>query len=175
MQARARDEVNTLGGDRHRLRDMTPRFVQVLDRLVSRLIGVGVPCGPNALITVRGRKSGEPRTTPVAVIEVGDRRWIQGAFGEVNWVRNLRAAGEATLTQGKRKESVRTIEFTKEEAATFFIDVLGPYLRRLPLPVQWVMPPLLGLGDVLKDPKAAAERHPVFELRAPDGGGSARP
>ncbi len=143
-----------------------PGFVRLLDRLVSRLIGVGVPFGPNALITVRGRKTGEPRTTPVAIVEVDHRRWIQGAFGEVNWVRNLRAAGEATLTIGKRQESVHTTELSKEEAAAFFADVLGPYLRRLPLPVRWIMPPLLGLSDVLKDPSAAAERHPVFEIQA---------
>lgn len=142
-----------------------PGFVRLLDRLVSRLIGVGVPFGPNALITVRGRKTGEPRTTPVAVVEVDHRRWIQGAFGEVNWVRNLRAAREATLTIGRRQESVHTTELTKDEAAAFFATVLGPYLRRLPPPVRWIMPPLLGLGDVLKDPAAAAERHPVFEIQ----------
>ena len=141
-----------------------PGFIRALDRLVSRLIGGGVPFGPNALITVRGRKTGELRTTPVAIVEVDGRRWIQGAFGEVNWVRNLRAAGEATLTVGKRQEPVHTLELTKEQAAAFFADVLGPYLRRLPVPVRWIMPPLLGLGDVLKDPQAAAERHPVFEI-----------
>ena len=92
----------------------TPRYVRLTDRLVSRLIGAGVPFGPNALITVRGRKTGEPRTTPVAVVEVGDRRWIQGAFGEVNWVRNLRAAGEATLIIGKRQERIHTVALTKE-------------------------------------------------------------
>lgn len=143
-----------------------PGFVRLLDHLVSRLIGGGVPFGPNALITVRGRKTGELWTTPVAIVEVDRRRWIQGAFGEVNWVRNLRAAGEATLTVGKRQESVHTTELTKDEAAAFFANVLGPYLRRLPPPVRWIMPPLLGLGDVLKDPSAAAQRHPGFEIQA---------
>ena len=146
----------------------TPRYVRLTDRLVSRLIGAGVPFGPNALITVRGRKTGEPRTTPVAVVEVGDRRWIQGAFGEVNWVRNLRAAGEATLIIGKRQELIHTVALTKEDAAAFFEDVLAPYIRRLPSPVQRILPPLLGLTDVLRDPKLAAERHPVFEIRPAD-------
>jgi deazaflavin-dependent oxidoreductase (nitroreductase family) len=146
--------------------DPTPRFIRLFNRLVSPLIGGGVPFGPNALITVLGRKTGAPRTTPVAIIEVGGRRWIQGAFGEVNWVRNLRAAGKATLTQGKSQESLRTIELTKTEAASFFAEVLGPYLRRLPPPVRWIMLPLLGLNDVLSDPAAAAERHPVFELKS---------
>lgn len=142
-----------------------PAFVRLLDGLVSRLIGGGVPFGPNALLTVRGRKTGEPRTTPVAIVEVDHRRWIQGAFGEVNWVRNLRASCEATLTTGKRREAVHATELTKPEAAAFFAGVLGPYLRRLPPPTRWILPRLLGLTDVLEDPVAAAERHPVFEIR----------
>lgn len=142
-----------------------PGFVRMLDGLVSRLIGGGVPFGPNALLTVRGRKTGEPRTTPVAVVEVDHRRWIQGAFGEVNWVRNLRASGEATLTTGKRHEAVQTTELTKPEAAAFFAGVLGPYIRRLPPPARWILPRILGLTDVLEDPVGAAERHPVFEIR----------
>ncbi len=72
-----------------------PSFVSVFSPLALRLIRRGVPLGPNALLTVRGRKSGLMRTNPVAVLARGGRRWVIGTFGEVNWVRNLRAAGEA--------------------------------------------------------------------------------
>lgn len=96
-----------------------------------------------------------------------DRRgWIQSAFGQVNWVRNLRVSGDATLTRGQRGQSVIATELSPAEAAVFFGDVLTPYIRHLPLIVRSVLPSLLGLGDILKDPKAAAERHPVFELHA---------
>jgi hypothetical protein len=100
----------------------------------------------------------------VAVIEVGKRRWIQGAFGEVNWVRNLRSAGEATLTIGNRRESIKAAELSKLEAGVFFADVFTAYIRQSPPVVRPILPALLGLQDAIKDPKAAAERHPVFEI-----------
>lgn len=59
--------------------------------LMRRLLGAGVPSGPNVLLTVRGRKSGLPRTFPIAMLESGGRCFVQASFGEVNWVQNLRA------------------------------------------------------------------------------------
>lgn len=156
-------------------RDGVPLYVRVLNPLLVSLIRVGVTGGRNALLTVRGRKSGHPRTTPVAVIEVGGRRWIQGAFGEVNWVRNLRSAGEATLTVGNRKESITAAELSELEAAAFFAEVLTAYIRRSPPVVRSILPVLIGLQDAVRDPKAGAERHPVFEIRAwTQGGGGAK-
>jgi deazaflavin-dependent oxidoreductase (nitroreductase family) len=140
-----------------------PGFVGFFDPLARRLLHAGVPLGPNALLTVPGRKSGQPRTTPVALIEVGGRRWLCGTFGETNWVRNLRAAGRATLTVGGRQEAVTATELSQAEAATFFADVLGPYVRSLR--VGRFLLGSLGARDILDDPQGAAARRPVFELR----------
>jgi deazaflavin-dependent oxidoreductase (nitroreductase family) len=142
-----------------------PSFIGFFNRITQRLLGAGIPLGPNALITIRGRKSGEPRTTPIAIVEIEGRRWVQSPFGDVNWVRNLRASGQATLTIGKQRELVTAIELTPEGAAGFFRDVLGPYVRRLPLG-KWMIGSVLGAKDILEDPVAAGERHPVFELHA---------
>ena len=141
-----------------------PGIVGLFNPLARRLLHAGVPLGPNALLTVRGRTSGQPRTTPVALVEVKGRRWIIGTFGEVNWVRNLRAAGEATLKVGGGDEEVAADELTAEEATEFFSDVLGPYVRGVPLG-RWMLSSMLGAGDILADPIGAARRHPVFELR----------
>ncbi len=131
------------------------------------MLGVGIPLGPNALITIRGRKSGLDRTTPVALVEIGGKRLVIGTFGETHWVRNLRAAGEATITVGRRHEKVRSTELSREAGAEFFSDVLGPYVRRIPLGLgRWMIGSLLGARDILEDPVAAAEHHPVFELQA---------
>lgn len=143
-----------------------PSFVGVFNPLAHRLLGLGVPLGPNALITIRGRKSGVARTTPVAVVEIGGRRWVIGTFGEVNWVRNLRAAGEATITIRGRSQAVTAVELSRDQAAAFFSDELAPYIRHLPLGVGRVLIRALGAGDILRDPKAAAAGRPVFELRA---------
>jgi deazaflavin-dependent oxidoreductase (nitroreductase family) len=137
--------------------------VRAFNSIVQRLARAGIPLGPNALLTVRGRKSGEPRTTPVAVVAVGGRRWVQSPFGEVNWVRNLRATGEGTLTHGKRQEAVRAVELRGDEAVRFYAEVLGPYIRGQRL--GRLIAGLLGLSEVLDDPVGAASRHPVFELK----------
>src|SRR5260221_9434908 len=89
-----------------------PKLVGLFNPIAQRMLGAGFPMGPNALITIRGRKSGEPRTTPVALIEIGGRRWVSSPFGDVNWVRNLRAASEATVSVGRREEAVTAIELS---------------------------------------------------------------
>jgi len=141
-----------------------PALVGFFNPLARRILRVGALLGPNALITVRGRKTGLPRTTPVALVDLDGRRWVIGTFGETNWVRNLRSAGEATLTVGRRKEDVRANELTGEARVGFFRDTLGPYVRRLPVGVGPVLLSILGAKDILQDPAGAAERRPVFEL-----------
>jgi deazaflavin-dependent oxidoreductase (nitroreductase family) len=140
-----------------------PALVGTFNSIVKRLARLGVPLGPNALLTVRGRKSGLAHTTPVAVVAVGGRRWVQSPFGDVNWVRNLRAAGEGTLTTGKRDEPVLAVPLGPDEAVTFFAEILRPYLRKSAL--STFMARRLGLGDAIDDPAGAARSHPVFELK----------
>lgn len=139
-----------------------PGFVAVSNGVARRLLRLGPLMGPNALLTVRGRKSGVPRTTPVAQVDIGGRRWVVGTFGDVNWVRNLREARRATIAVGKRSEDVAARELTVEEGTAFFRDVLGPYARSLrvgPLLLR-----VLGAGDILADPAGSARKRPVFEL-----------
>jgi deazaflavin-dependent oxidoreductase (nitroreductase family) len=131
------------------------------------MLGVGIPLGPNALITVRGRKSGLDRTTPVALVEIEGKRWVIGTFGETDWVRNLRAAGEATMTVGRQREKVGAVELSHEAGAGFFRDVLGPYVRNIPFGLgRWMLGSVLGAKDILEDPVAAADHRPVFEIHA---------
>src|SRR3954454_21623096 len=86
---------------------MPPAWVFTLFNPIAKvLLAAGVPLGFNGLITIRGRKSGLPRTTPVAIIEVSGRRWVWCPWGDDNWVRNLRAAGYATITVRRREEEI---------------------------------------------------------------------
>jgi deazaflavin-dependent oxidoreductase (nitroreductase family) len=139
-----------------------PSFVGLFNPIARRVLRAGAFMGPNALLTVRGRKSGVARTTPVALVEIDGRRWVIGAFGETNWVRNLRAAGEATLSVGRRREEVRARELDVEARAAFFREVVGPYVRRLR--VGGLLLAVLGARDILADPAGAARKRPVFEL-----------
>jgi deazaflavin-dependent oxidoreductase (nitroreductase family) len=145
-----------------------PRFVPILNPIAHRLLRLGPFMGPNALLSVRGRKSGEIRTTPVALLEVGGRRWTVGTFGNVNWVRNLRAAGEATLTVGRRIERVRAVELDRAQAESFFADVLAPSVGRTRFAL-WLLGSVLQARDILDDPRGAAASRPVFELHRAEG------
>ena len=144
-------------------RPHAPSFVSVSNTVARRLLRLGPLMGPNALLTVRGRKTGIPRTTPVAVVAIAGRRWVVGTFGDVNWVRNLREAGGATVSVGRKSEQVVATELSADERVAFFRDVLAPYARRLPLGAMVLR--LLGAGDILSDPAGSAGKRPVFELR----------
>ena len=146
--------------------NQAPSIIRKSNRVASRLLRAGLPMGPNLLLTVRGRVSGQPRTFPVAVVEVDGRRWIAGAYGDVQWTRNLRAAGEADLEAHGRVEHVRARELPRAEATTWFRDVFQPYVGRLPFVGRLFGRAFFSLvgPEFLGDPEQAAATRPVFEL-----------
>jgi deazaflavin-dependent oxidoreductase (nitroreductase family) len=139
-----------------------PPWVTVFNPVAKVLLAAHVPLGFNGLITIRGRTSGLPRTTPVAIITVDGKRWIWSPWGEVHWVRNLRAARLATITVRGRKEEVRATELDPAERVAFFQDTLGGIARRIPFGVRFIR--VLD-GVDLDRPSEAAEGRPVFGLR----------
>lgn len=140
-----------------------PLIIRLVDPLARRLLAKGMPMGPNTLLTVRGRTSGEPRSVGVAVVEIGDRRWIVGAYGDVHWVRNLRAAGAAEILVAGQALHVQAREYSPAEAASWIRGTLAPWVESLP----WARRVASGIfaRAILADPDAAALDHPVFELR----------
>jgi deazaflavin-dependent oxidoreductase (nitroreductase family) len=138
-----------------------PPWVTCWGPIAKVLLAAGVPLGPNALVIIRGRKSGLPRTTPLAIIEVSGRRWVWAPWGDVQWVRNLRAAGRATIIVRRRKEEVTATELDPTQRVAFFRDILGPLARGIPLGVWFVR--TFDQVD-LDDPLEAAEGRCVFEL-----------
>jgi deazaflavin-dependent oxidoreductase (nitroreductase family) len=138
-----------------------PRGINLVNAIAKPLLAAGMPMGYNGLLTVRGRTSGVPRTTPLAIIEIDGRRWVWSPWGEVNWVKNLRAAGEATITVRRREERVRAVELEPAERLAFFRDVFGPFVRGMRGGALFIR--ILDGVDV-NDPVAAATGHPVFEL-----------
>jgi len=99
-----------------------PLFARIGNVLTTALLRAGfklVGFGkyPMYLLTVKGRKSGQPRTVSMVIIERNGKRYLGAPFGTVAWVRNLRAAGEAILTRGRRSETVSATELPPNEAA----------------------------------------------------------
>lgn len=103
-----------------------PVFVRLGNILTLTLLRAGLPLVgpfiffgnyPMYLLTVPGRKSGLPRTVALAIIERNGKRYVGSPYGIVDWVRNLRASGEAVLTRRRRTETVTAKELPKGEAA----------------------------------------------------------
>ena len=142
-----------------------PSWVPYFNWISKPLLRAGVPMGPDVLITIRGRKSGLPRTTPVSICESSGRRGLISPFGEVNWVRNLRAARRATITSGRSSEEVTAVELSPVEAAGFIRDVLAPVARRSRFGDWFVR----HIDKIDYDhPEEAARGRPVFELYPAD-------
>ena len=125
--------------------------------LIRTLLRAGVKFGTTYLLTVRGRVSGRPHTTPVTLVEEGGQRWLVAPYGEVNWVRNARVAGQVTLTRGRQSETVSLVELGAEEAA----PVLKAYLTRVP-----IVRPFFDATPTspLEAFEVEASHHPVFRL-----------
>src|SRR5437879_2280509 len=133
-----------------------PFFVSLFNPIARRLLRGGLPMGPNALLTVRGRTSGLNRTTPVAVVTIEGRRWVIATFGDTNWARNLRAAGRATVTINHRAEAVGARELSTAEAETFYRDTLTPFVSSIPLGLGRVTRGAgLGAAGMVTDPHRA--------------------
>jgi deazaflavin-dependent oxidoreductase (nitroreductase family) len=126
-----------------------------LTRLNVALLRLGMPIGSQHLLSVPGRKTGKLRSTPVSLLTLGGRRYIVAGLGEVDWVKNARAAGWVFLTRGRRQERARLIELPAEER----VPVLREFPRQVPGGTRFFgLPP---------DPEAfaaAAPRCPVFRV-----------
>jgi deazaflavin-dependent oxidoreductase (nitroreductase family) len=146
--------------------DKAPMYVRVANvltltllRVGFKLVGPGLVIGnyPMYLLTVRGRKSGQPRTVAVAIIQRNGKRYVGSPYGIVAWVRNLRAAGEATLTRGRRSETVNARELPKGEAALVLREEVkdgNPFVRSYGVTAD----------SSLEEFERAAVSHPLFVL-----------
>jgi deazaflavin-dependent oxidoreductase (nitroreductase family) len=89
-----------------------PRYVTVGNTAVKFFTRLGVKTGPVNVITVAGRKSGRPRSTPVTPWLVDGKRYVIAGIGTSDWACNARAAGEGTLSSGRVTTHVRLTEVT---------------------------------------------------------------
>jgi deazaflavin-dependent oxidoreductase (nitroreductase family) len=154
--------LNTLQTSRSKPSGLrVPWRVRFFGSILKALMLAGIPLGPNRLVVIRGRKSGQPHSVPIAVIDLGGRRWVWAPWGEVNWVRNLRAAGRATIVKSGRKEDVTASELDKPQRVEFFRDILGAKARSIPLG-YWFVRIIDGVD--LNHPVKVAEGRRVFEL-----------
>jgi len=126
--------------------------------LITPLARLGLAGKRTHILTVPGRRSGRRYSTPVQlVIGDGGRKWLVAPYGEREWVRNARAAGEVALTRARRTTRHRIEQVTPEEAA----PILREYLRTTPIVKAYFD---VDADAPLEAFAAEAARHPVFRL-----------
>jgi deazaflavin-dependent oxidoreductase (nitroreductase family) len=134
------------------------RVARILDRGSAMVCALGV--APDYMVTleVPGRRTGRMVHLPLVMVTVDGERYLVSMLGEdVNWVRNVKAAGGRVTLRHGRSEDVRLEEVVPELRA----PVLKDYLRRAPragahMPVEKDAP--------LAEFESVSPRFPVFRV-----------
>ena len=123
-------------------------------RLNLALLRRGLGIGSQYLLMVSGRRTGEPRSTPISVATVDGLRYIVAAFENAAWEANVRAAGSGTLSRGRASERVTLSEVPVAERE----PILRAFLQQVRGGVRF-------FGRQTSDEiVASAERYPVFRV-----------
>jgi deazaflavin-dependent oxidoreductase (nitroreductase family) len=143
-----------------------PRYVRpgwftnhVGNPLVALLTRAGISVWGSRELRIRGRKSGEWRTTPVNLLTFEGDRYLVAARGVTHWVRNLRAAGQGELRVGRHREAFRATELPDDEKP----PILRAYLKRWKMEVG-VFFGGVGADSSEDDLRRIAPDHPVFRI-----------
>ena len=133
------------------------RATRLINWWFRALTTLGLGASYRYILTVPGRKTGQLRSTPVDVIEVGGNRWLVAGYGPANWVLNTRAAGEVTLSRGGRSETYKVEKPGTADA----IPVLRDYIAKIRVTRAY-----FDATPDSSDETVAAElpRHAVFRL-----------
>lgn len=136
----------------------------VFNRVVALMTKAGVSVWGSRVLEVRGRKTGEPRRTPVNLLVFDGARYLVAPRGHTQWVRNLRASGEGQLWLGRRAEPFTATELPDDAKP----PLLRAYLKR------WKAEVGVFFGGVGPDSSDAdlrriAPDHPVFKLDSAPG------
>jgi deazaflavin-dependent oxidoreductase (nitroreductase family) len=135
------------------------KSTDLFNKVVAKLTELGVSVWGSRVLTVVGRKSGEPRSTPVNLLTVDGVRYLVAPRGETQWVRNLRAAGQGTLRVGRRVETFTFRELAHDEKP----GILRAYLKRWKFEVGVFFD---GVDAKASDEKLReiAPGYPIFEI-----------
>ena len=135
-----------------------PWWLKHLNRVVMVLNRLGLTLGTQHVLSVRGRKTGRWRSTPVSVLTVDGQRYVCTGL-ETDWVKNARAAGRGLLSRGRRTERVALVELPVEERPR----ILREFPRQVAHGVEY-FERILGLPNDPEAFAAAAPRCPVFRF-----------
>src|SRR5580692_12610788 len=138
---------------------MARRMNKMFNGTVATLTKAGISIKGSRVLSVRGRKTGEWRTTPVNPLSYEGKRYLVSPRGQTQWVRNMRAAGGGELRVGRRVERFTAVELSDDVKP----PLLREYLRRWKFEVGMFFE---GVGPDAPDEKllAIAPGYPVFQI-----------
>ena len=138
------------------------RIEALFNRLIGKLVALGIGPKYMRVLDVRGRKSGHVFSTPVNLLELDGVQYLVAPRGNTHWVRNARAAGQIRLRRGRRSFNYRVEEIPDPDRP----DVLKDYLNRYAREVQRYFS--VKNGADREAFLAVAAEHPVFRLHFTD-------
>jgi deazaflavin-dependent oxidoreductase (nitroreductase family) len=135
----------------------------VFNRVVAWLAQLGISVYGSRVLAVRGRRSGQWRTTPVNLLEYGGQRYLVAPRGVTQWVRNVRAGSETELRLGTRRERIKLVEIA--DADPLKIQLLRHYLRKWAFEVGAFFAGV-GADAADEDLRRIAPDHPAFRVES---------
>jgi len=105
---------------------------RILNPVVSFLTKLGISVYGSRVLAVRGRTTGQWRTTPVNLLSHEGRQYLVSPRGVTQWVRNVRAGGESELRLGRHRQPIQPIELSDDEKP----EILRAYLVRWKFEVE---------------------------------------
>jgi deazaflavin-dependent oxidoreductase (nitroreductase family) len=131
----------------------------IFNNIVAGLTKLGVSVLGSRVLSVRGRKSGELRSTPVNLLTVDGAKYLVAPRGHTQWVRNLRVAGTGELRVGRRVEVFTPTELADEAKPA----ILRAYLKRWKFEVGVFFD---GVDDKASDEELLriAPGYPIFKI-----------
>lgn len=139
-----------------------PAWLKPMNKVVMAMQSLGVATGPVRVLTVPGRRSGEPRSTPATPFALNGALYVVGGYPRADWVLNARAAGAGTVTKGRKSQRVTFVELTPEQAR----PVLRAFPDRVPRGVGFFKRSGLVQRGTADEFEALAGRCAVFRLDA---------
>ena len=93
-----------------------PSYLKTMNRVVKALQKLGIRTGPAMVLTVPGRKTGRPRSTPMTPFTYRGDLYTVAGYPGADWTANARAAGAGTLSRGRRSRPIKIVELGAEES-----------------------------------------------------------
>jgi deazaflavin-dependent oxidoreductase (nitroreductase family) len=139
---------------------LPPRYLKPMNRVMMAVQKLGIPTGPAMVLTVPGRKSGQPRSTPMTPFEFRGGLYVVAGYPGADWAANARAAGRGTLARGRRSREVRIVELTADEAR----PVLRAFPEKVPVGVSFAKRSGMVRDGTADEFEALAGRLAVFRF-----------